>query len=454
MSEAEAGGDGWWERLGYERRILLLTLLAGLPGVALGLVLLWKGGYPLRLQVTLTLLLLSAWGGFTLAVRERIRRPLQTLANMLAALRQGDFSIRARVKGGRDPLALAHMEVNALEETLRDQRLGAMEATTLLQKMLAEIDVAVFLFDETDCLRLLNRSAERLLGQPGSRVLGKAAHELRLGEALEGQVPRTLDISFPGGEGRWELRRNLVRQEGLPWRLVVLSDLSRALREEERQAWQRLVRVLSHEINNSLAPIKSIAGSLQGLLARGDRPPDLEEDLARGLQVISGRAEGLGRFMQSYARLARLPRPELAPVGVAGLVRRVASLETRLPVDVVEGGDLVIRADADQLEQLLINLVRNAVDAVLPGGGQVRIRWLRRGGDLELLVEDDGPGIGETKNLFVPFFTTKPGGTGIGLVLSRQIAEGHGGTLVLENRPGGRGARARLTLPVDPGSPW
>lgn len=451
MSGPEAGGDGWWDRLGYERRILLLTLLAGLPGITLALVLLWGGAHPPRLQVTLTLLLLSAWAGFSMAVRERVRRPLQTLANMLAALRQGDFSIRARVQGGRDPLALAYMEVNALEETLRDQRLGAMEATTLLQKMLAEIDVAVFLFDENDRLRLLNRSGERLLGQPGSRVLGKSAGELRLGETLEGNAPRTLDISFPGGQGRWELRRNLVRQEGLPWRLVVLADLSRALREEERQAWQRLVRVLSHEINNSLAPIKSIAGSLQGLLAREDRLPDLEEDLARGLQVIAGRAEGLGRFMQSYARLARLPRPELAPVGIPGLVRRVASLETRLPVEVVDGSELVIRADADQLEQLLINLVRNAVDAALPGGGRVRIRWLRRGGELELMVEDEGPGIGETLNLFVPFFTTKPGGTGIGLILSRQIAEGHGGTLVLENRPGGRGARARLTLPLDPG---
>lgn len=443
------GASGLWERLGYERRILFLTLLAGLPGVVLALALLWTAPHPLRTQVTVTVLLVVLWVGLSLAVRERVRRPLQTLANMLAALRQGDFSFRARVPGGRDPLALAFLEVNALEGTLRGQRLGAVEATNLLQKMLAEIDVAVFLFDEGDRLRLVNRSGERLLGQGGERLLGRGASELRLAETLEGAAPRTLDIAFPGGQGRWELRRNLVRQEGLPWRLVVLSDLSRALREEERQAWQRLVRVLSHEINNSLAPIKSIAGSLQGLLAREERLPDLEEDLARGLQVISGRAEGLGRFMQSYARLARLPRPELAPVAVDDLVRRVASLETRLRVEVVPGAEVVIRADADQLEQLLINVVRNAVDAALPGGGRVRMRWLRRGGDLELLVEDEGPGVGETRNLFVPFFTTKPGGTGIGLVLSRQIAEGHGGTLALENRPGGRGARARLTLPLD-----
>ena len=145
-----------------------------------------------------------------------------------------------------------------------------------------------------------------MVGQPAQRLIGKQASELRLDEALRGVAPRTVELAFPGGTGRWELRRSVVRQEGYPLQLLALSDLSRALREEERQAWKRIIRVLSHEINNSLAPIKSITGSLQSLLARERLRQELDEDVQRGLQVISTRAESLGRFMASYAKLARL----------------------------------------------------------------------------------------------------------------------------------------------------
>jgi nitrogen fixation/metabolism regulation signal transduction histidine kinase len=273
-----------------------------------------------------------------------------------------------------------------------------------------------------------------------------------------GVQPRTLDIAHPGGTGRWELRRSVVRQEGYPLQLIALSDLSRALREEERAAWKRIIRVLSHEINNSLAPIKSISGSLRSMLGREKTAngieDELREDVERGLGVINGRAEALGRFMASYATLARLPPPEPVDVRIAPLVRRVADLETRMAVEVIGGQDLTVRADPDQLEQALINLVRNAVDATLEAAGDagvkpVSIRWITRTGKLHLLVEDQGPGLSDTGNLFVPFYTTKPGGSGIGLVLSRQIAEGHGGTLELENRGDGTGARARMVLPLD-----
>jgi PAS domain S-box-containing protein len=430
---------------------VVLAVLAGLPGMAVSLAFLWLEPLSAKVQWTVTVALVGAWGGLTLAVREQVVRPLGTLANMLAALREGDFSIRARVENADDPLSLAYLEVNNLEEILREQRLGAVEATETLRKVLEEIDVAVMAFDPGETLRIVNRAGERLLGQPADRLIGKTATELRLHDALKGIAPRTLEVSFPGGTGRWELRRSVVRQEGYPLQLLALSDLSRALREEERQAWKRIIRVLSHEINNSLAPIKSITGSLQGLLGHGRLPADLDEDVQRGLKVMSTRAEALGRFMASYAKLARLPQPELGPVDVPALVQRVADLETRLPVDVVGGGEVTLQADGDQLEQALINLIRNAVDATLEAGrdGGVTIRWITRSGKLHLFVEDDGPGLADTGNLFVPFYTTKPGGSGIGLVLSRQIAEGHGGSLVLESRGAAQGVRARLILPMD-----
>jgi signal transduction histidine kinase len=234
----------------------------------------------------------------------------------------------------------------------------------------------------------------------------------------------------------------------MPHRLLVVADLSRTLREEERLAWQRLTRVLSHEINNSLTPIKSIAESLQNLLARDPPPADLGHDLKTGLGVMATRAESLRRFMAAYARLARLPRPRLEALEVDRWIRRVAALETRLPVAVVAGPPVRVAADLDQLEQLLINLVRNAADAALETGGGARIGWQAPAGRLEVWVEDDGPGLSDTENLFVPFFTTKPNGSGVGLALSRQIAEAHGGTLTLENRHDGHGCVARLRLPA------
>ena len=442
--------NSWWKSLGHDTRVFLLGILAGLPGIAVSLGFLWLGAFSGKVQWTASVALVGAWLGLTLALREHVVRPLGTLANMLAALREGDFSIRARVTDGSDALSLTYMEVNALEEILREQRLGAVEATETLRKVLEEIAVAVFAFDPEQTLRIVNRTGERLLGQPTQRLIGKTASELRLTDALTGVAPRTMEVSFPGGTGRWELRRSVVRQEGYPLQLIVLSDLSRALREEERQAWKRIIRVLSHEINNSLAPIKSISGSLQTMLGRNSLPEEIGDDVDRGLEVISSRAEALGRFMASYAKLARLPEPELVPTHVAALVQGVADLETRVAVEVVGGADVTLRADADQLEQALINVLKNAVEATLEAEGElVTIRWLTRGGMLHILIEDNGPGLADTGNLFVPFFTTKPGGSGIGLVLSRQIAEGHGGTLELESRSEGRGARARITIPLD-----
>lgn len=436
------------KRLSFERRVLLLAFTAGLPGTLVALVLLWVADYTPRMQWTLTIFILVFWLGVAFALRARVVYQLQTLANLLAALREEDFSIRARGARSGDALGEVMLEVNALGEVLRDQRLGALEATALLRKVMVEIDVAVFTFDGKQRLRLLNRAGERLLAQPAERLLGRTAFEMGLADCLEGEPARTLPMSFPGGTGRWGVRRSTFRERGMPHQLLVLTDLSRPLREEERQAWQRLIRVLGHELNNSLAPIKSMAGTLGTLLAREPRPADWKEDMRRGLGVIAARAEVLSRFMEAYARFARLPTPRLQPVEMGALLRRVAGLETRLRVNLLAGPELTIQADGDQLEQLLINLLRNAVDAALETGGGVRMGWTRNGDYMEVCIEDEGPGLPNTSNLFVPFFTTKPGGSGIGLVLSRQIAEGHGGTLTLENRRSGPGCEARLRLPL------
>ena len=434
--------------LRFDQRILLLALAAGFPAALVALILLWTGDYTPKVQWTLTVFIVGVWTGCSFSVRHRVVLPLQTLSNLLAALRESDFSIRARGASGDDPLGAVMLEVNALGSTLHDQRLGALEAGALLRTVMVEIDVAVFTFDGARALRLVNRAGERLLAQAAEQLLGRTADDLGLHACLDGPSPRIADAMFAGGAGRYEVRRTTFRQGGRPHQLLVLADVSRPLRDEERQAWQRLIRVIGHEINNSLAPIKSIAGSLESMLARDRMPEDWDQDMRKGLAVIAARSDSLSRFTTAYAQLAKLPAPRIDTVKVQALVRRVAGLETRLAARIAEGPDLTIRADSDQLEQLLINLVRNASDASLPTGGGVAVGWKRDGRSFELWIDDEGAGLTNASNLFVPFFTTKPGGSGIGLVLSRQIAEAHGGSLTLENRTDRTGCRAYLRLPI------
>jgi two-component system nitrogen regulation sensor histidine kinase NtrY len=436
----------------YDRRITLLALAAGLPGVAVAVALLYLGAYSPLTRLTASLVIAGLWIGGTLVLRNHVVRPLQTVSNLLAALKEDDFSIRARGAAPNDPLGQVMLEINDLAATLRTQRLGAQEATALLRAVMANIDVAIFAFDAGQRLVLVNRSGERLLGREFPELAGQPAEALGLREALDASGGLQ-DISFPGGAGRWEIRRSKFWQGGDAHEMLVLSDLSQPLREQEREAWKRLIRVIGHELNNSLAPIKSIAGSLESLVTRtpvSDLTADTEwrDDMQRGLGIIATRADALSRFTGAYARLARLPPPSRKSVAFGTLMRRIATIETRLPLTLAGGPDVMLTADPDQLEQLLINVVRNAVDAALETGGGVAAGWSVQDGVVEVAIDDEGPGLQNTGNLFVPFFTTKAGGSGIGLVLSRQIAEAHGGSFDLANRTDRRGTRASLRLPL------
>lgn len=430
----------------FERRVLLGGLLIALPGLAALLALMVVAHQRDMMVWTLlaTAIVCTAW--LARWQCRRIVRPLYSLAGLLEALREGDYSLRG-AQGG--VLGDVVYDINALADRLQKERFDFEESSYLLGKTLAALDSAVFVFDEASRLRLLNPASQRLLHAERHRLFGRTAMDLGLAELLDGPSSAVLSRTFPSGSGRFEIRHAPLRSQGRGGRLLVINDVGRVLREEERQAWQRLLRVLAHEVNNSLAPIQSMAGTLATLASRDPLPSDWRDDFRSGLELMGHRAESLARFLSSYSKLARLPPPNKQDVELSALVEKTARLEHRLPVRVEPGEPLRLQADADQLEQALINLLRNAVEAMLPEGGEAVVRWRREEHRAVIEVEDTGPGPPSSDNLFVPFFTTKPNGSGIGLALVRQIAEAHDGGVALLARGPDSGARASLWLPLD-----
>jgi nitrogen fixation/metabolism regulation signal transduction histidine kinase len=538
------------QSISFEARLRIFCtvgalVLLGLSTALLALLHVTTGPMLATLGILLLVLLLV----FAAFIEEAIR-PIQTLANVVAALREEDYSFRARGANRDDSVGQLSLEINALADTLQAQRVGALEAVALLRRVIAEMDAPVLAFDQDARLRLLNPAAERVFALLPARDLGSSIADLDLTGLLDEPSEAAVQLELPRASAsaarrsdpsqpqRWMIRRSTFRQRGVPHTLVVLSDVSAALREEERLAWRRLIRVIGHEISNSLTPIKSIAGSLRSRIlpksTNGSEPATtanatpantnpaatppaapqppavsvLQRDLQRGLSVIENRAESLNRFVQAYRQLAQLPAPVLKRVPLLPLLERVISLEIRLDVRLLAAPDVDLLADEDQIEQLLINLVRNAVESALtcveeepeaaaptpttvilneaqrsegprvfstgedipeadvkPGAGKVilsepasrtappctptvTIRAIEEADLVAIVIEDNGPGLANPDNLFVPLYTTKKSGSGVGLALARQIVEAHGGAIELRNRPNHQGCTAEVRIPL------
>ncbi len=430
-------------------RAWLSCLLLTLPALIFAAILLYQFKTALAPALLLIACLLIYLALIAASLIEGLFRPLQTLSNVVSSLREGDYSFRARGAGTQDAFGELAWEVNALADLLQKQRVRSLEATALLARILEVMHAPLFAFDREGLLQLVNNAGLSLLGLPHARSFGRSARELGL-EDLLAAADQTIH-SFGAGSTRWLLRKAEFRQDGVPHIMLLLADVSLPLQEEEQIAWKRLIRVLGHELSNSLAPIKSIAGSLLERVRQLQADETTVSDFRRGLGVVESRAESLHRFVQSYRQLAQLPPPRLGPVPLAALLERLVLLEQRLPIRLDPGPAVTLRADADQLEQMLINLLANAVDASLAKDSMpVRVTWKIEGSTLLIVIEDRGQGIANTENLFVPFYTTKPSGSGVGLVLAQQIARAHGGEIRLLNRQDGNGARATIRLPILP----
>jgi len=440
-------------RVPFGDRLLFSICAAGFPAVVLCLILLWSNQYSLDHKLEGTAFLLISWLGLSFSARETFIYSIRVLANVLASLREEDFSVRAEQAFRGEALGDLALEINTLADALENERLGAMDATSLLRKVMAEAGAVILAFSSDGKVLLLNRQASVLLGAPEERILHRSASELGIQDLLEGPASETMTRSFASMEKRWLVRRTWFRQHGIRHRLVVLSEASEALRAEERMAWQRLVRVLSHEINNSLAAIKSIARTLRRTSDSVNLPVDAHENLKHGLEIIGSRAESLNRFLQNFAQLAKLPAPNMHVFDLNSVMRHVVSLETRLPVLLQDGPTVSVFMDSDQLQNALINLIKNAAEAVLEkvqeGFPQdaIVVSWKARNSDLEIIVQDRGIGLPQTENLFVPLYTTKQTGAGIGLILSRQIVENHSGQLTIRNRKDCDGCEVIIRIP-------
>jgi nitrogen fixation/metabolism regulation signal transduction histidine kinase len=402
------------------------------------------GSGPILLIVSCLLLYLVL---IAAALIESLVRPLQTLSNVVASMREGDYSFRARGAGARDALGELASEVNALADLLQKQRVRSLEATALLSRMLEVMHAPLYAFDRENVLQLVNAAGTQLLGRSYARCFGHSSAELGLDDLL--RAPDQTIHSFGERPTRWLLRKATFRQEGAPHTLLLLADVSVPLQEEEQGAWKRLIRVLGHELSNSLAPIKSIAGSLLARVDAMEGDAETLRDFRRGLGVVESRADALHRFVQSYRLLAQLPPPHLKSISLSRIVEQVVLLEQRLSVELESGPDVQLHADPDQLEQMFINLLANAVDATIANNAHdVRVGWRVADSAAWVTIEDTGMGIANTENLFVPFYTTKPTGSGVGLALAQQIARAHGGEIRLVNRDEGEGARATVRLPI------
>lgn len=437
-------------RIGYERRLRLLFWLLSLPLFACVIMLLIWSRSTTSTWILALVSTLIGWAILQAWLIEQMLRPLQTLSNVVAALREEDYSFRARGARRGDSLGDLALEINALAGDLQSERLSSLDSAALVRRVLEAIDAPVLAFDDRNTLRLLNAAAADSLHLSPKASIGQSADELGLSHLLTLPDEQVTTFNRETNPVQWMVRRTAFRQHGIPHTLVLLSDVSVALRQKERQAWQRLIRVLGHEINNSLTPIKSIAGSLR-LMIQANSP---SEDFERPLEVIEQRAESLNHFLSAYRKLAQLPPPQRTSFDLGTFLEQLLPLETRVSAQLIVGPEITVSADKDQLGQAIINLLRNAAEAALENRSMppcLTLSWTvdRTTSSTEaiLRIRDSGLGVANPSNLFVPFYTTKESGTGIGLALVKTIVEAHQGTITLTNHADG-GTQAEIRLPV------
>ncbi len=431
------------------RQLLTFGFLSMVPGIAFTLFFLYIGDYE-ALEWYTTLVLLFGISAILYAqFASKVAQPWNGIANMIQSLREEDYSLRLRKQNEKDPIGAAFLEINKLSEMLQKGRMSFVETHELFLQVVKRINAAIFCFDPEDMLVLANPKGEELLTSETKEAYGKSADSLGLQMLLDADPDKAITFDFPAKSGRWLISRGTYRQEGKPYTLIIVNDVGRPLREEELIAWHRLIRVLGHEINNSMTPLISLTDSLSKLVNKEELPEGWRTDLKEGLGIVSRRVKNLSHFIKGYSQLAKLPLPNKGSVNLKNLMQRVFSLNAQPNVSLDPGEDCTLRADEAQIEQMVINVLKNAIEAANETKGSVQGGWEKTSSDVKIWIQDEGLGIANPENVFVPFFTTKTGGTGIGLAISRQIVEAHRGSIRIANREDRSGCAVIITLPLD-----
>jgi len=429
----------------FSQKIFTLTLAASIPSYVCCLIFLWLIDYSVYAKVLLTTLLSLSVFGFAWLIKQQLQFQFQTLSNLVEAIRGGDFTLRGKKRADNDPLTELTGQINLLSASLSEQRVASEEAYRLLDKTIAHINVAIFALDANNKIKLANPAAGRLFSCNFLQLFGQSAESLALTTFFTGEQTQLLEHTFPGGSGRWQIRLDSYRDKGIQGKLLFITDLKTVLREEELKAWKNLIKVISHEVNNSLYPISSMSQTLAKLVNREPLAEDWKEDLSEGLSVIGERANNLTDFIKRYAKVAKLPEPNKQIFSMSQLIAHTAIIQSN-PQDIIidesSNQNMELFADRSMIEQVMINLLKNALEA----GAPVELSWGENKQSQWLIILDHGQGIKNTANLFVPFYSTKPTGSGIGLVLCQQILDKHQGRLTLENSKHA-GCLVKVTLP-------
>lgn len=446
-------------RLAHQAQLMLLLCLPCLLVAIISLISTDASAYLIAF-IVVCLALLCCYA--IVANKKYADYQVRTLANLIESMIDGDYSLRGRLKSNQAFQELLIL-INNLSDTLAQHKLAVKESRVLLELIVDQMDAMVLATDANGNLVMANNSAQQLLLNGAEKFEGIALNSFVLGAQLAQAFPGIIDFKHqprtinskqaaeqPALEGEYFLYKEKFFSAGQSHQLYLLTNAERLLMEKERNAWQSLLRVLSHEINNSLTPISTISQSIEKkLLSNLDNKRTIEpESLLDGINIINERADTLSEFIASYSQLAHLPKPLFSTFNLYDMLNKLTLLFPQCEFTIDKSIDIQLTVDKKQLEQVFINLFKNAIDAMSSFEQKLIVITYRQDSQWQqIMITDCGSGVANVENLFVPFYTTKPNGSGIGLALCRQIMFGHNGQIKLTNNINKPGIEVRLSLP-------